>query len=512
MRFGSVNVPGIGGPELAAKQDKLTGAAGQVVGFDSAGAAAAVPGWSNPNILINWDFRHPVNRNGGAEYTAGGYTIDRWNITGGKGNTVTLAGSGIVFDNTAGTVSNQLYEVVKSKAIFEKEVSFSIIADGKLISARGCAFPETGAAVVYDDKKMALILRVMDSGYPAVCIWVYPGNKYTITAAKLELGSQQTLARQDADGNWVLNDPPNYDLQYALCSLYSPTTGEWVGGRHSNPNLLDNWYFVDPINQRGQAEYTGSYVYSIDHWVVHDAKYSVDSHEITAAGQSPKFFQKIESARIPAGTVCTFSVIAGGKLYSVSGDSSSYKEVSTPFGKIIMWAPSNGLKLFDIQFYGLAENEAVTITAAKLELGSQQTLAHQDASGNWVLNDLLNKARELLKCQRYYIKTRISRVPCMICTNDTSCFVWASVKLPTAMRLNRPTVVSLAIDNWISHSGKMYDATGTKVTKVEVMTDGSCDADGNIAFKIYLAEPLTDYVPASLGTIASISMTLSAEL
>ena len=44
-----------------------------------------------------------------------------------------------------------------------------------------------------------------------------------------------------------------------------------------------------------------------------------------------------------------------------------------------------------------------TILAAKLELGTHQTLAHQDAAGNWVLNDPPpDKALELLKCQRYY--------------------------------------------------------------------------------------------------------------
>lgn len=43
------------------------------------------------------------------------------------------------------------------------------------------------------------------------------------------------------------------------------------------------------------------------------------------------------------------------------------------------------------------------IHAAKLELGSTQTLAHQDENGNWVLNDPPpNKALELAKCQRYY--------------------------------------------------------------------------------------------------------------
>ena len=43
------------------------------------------------------------------------------------------------------------------------------------------------------------------------------------------------------------------------------------------------------------------------------------------------------------------------------------------------------------------------ITAVKLELGTHQTLAHQDAAGNWVLNDPPpDKTLEMLKCQRYY--------------------------------------------------------------------------------------------------------------
>ena len=43
------------------------------------------------------------------------------------------------------------------------------------------------------------------------------------------------------------------------------------------------------------------------------------------------------------------------------------------------------------------------ILAAKLELGRNQTLAHQDEDGTWMLNDPPpDKALELAKCQRYY--------------------------------------------------------------------------------------------------------------
>ena len=38
---------------------------------------------------------------------------------------------------------------------------------------------------------------------------VSPNSSVTIKAAKLELGSTQTLTHQDEDGNWVLNDPPS---------------------------------------------------------------------------------------------------------------------------------------------------------------------------------------------------------------------------------------------------------------------------------------------------------------
>ena len=44
----------------------------------------------------------------------------------------------------------------------------------------------------------------------------------------------------------------------------------------------------------------------------------------------------------------------------------------------------------------------ITIKAAKLELGSQQALAHQDTNGNWVLNEIPDYGEQLAKCQRYF--------------------------------------------------------------------------------------------------------------
>lgn len=48
-------------------------------------------------------------------------------------------------------------------------------------------------------------------------------NGCDVYAIKLELGSQQTLAHQDADGNWVLNEIPDYGEQLARCQRYFQT-------------------------------------------------------------------------------------------------------------------------------------------------------------------------------------------------------------------------------------------------------------------------------------------------
>ena len=89
--------------ELSGKQPKLRGSAGQVVGFGADGAARAVAGWSNPNLLDNWYFADPVNQRGQEEYTATGYTIDRWRIAQGMKAAVRITDSGLEIKRTSDT-------------------------------------------------------------------------------------------------------------------------------------------------------------------------------------------------------------------------------------------------------------------------------------------------------------------------------------------------------------------------------------------------------------------------
>ena len=249
----AVVTPGQMEQALAAKQDKLTGQPGQVVGFDGMGLAYAVPGWSNQNLLINADFRNPVNRNGKTSYSGGGPTIDGWQAYAGA-PAVSLEDGAIRFSK------GDWGQPLRIKGILPGTYTMSALASGGNFAAFSFSIPAGSGPATYYFDIPGTNLR-MTFAYK----WIVQSHLFYLTnnsdaddarviAAKLERGPIQTLAHQDADGNWVLNDPPDYDLQYALCSLYSPITGEWVGSQHSNPNLLDNWYFVGPINQRGQME------------------------------------------------------------------------------------------------------------------------------------------------------------------------------------------------------------------------------------------------------------------
>lgn len=137
-----------------------------------------------------------------------------------------------------------------------------------------------------------------------------------------------------------------------------------------NRNLLDNWYFMNPVNQRGVSGTISEAGYFIDRWKLVSGSVTLTSTGITINGT---ISQVLENA---AGTNVTASALTTTGIVSVSYDNSS--------------------KTFTITGTGQ------TFVATKLELGSQQTLAHQDEDGNWVLNEIPDYGEELAKCQRYY--------------------------------------------------------------------------------------------------------------
>lgn len=180
------------------------------------------------NLLDNWYFADPVNQRGNTEYTALGYTIDRWKISAGQSGSMKLSIGDTYVGITAGADSytrvDQVFEgstdlygvTVTGSALFE---------DGTLWSGSG-VFPSAvdgvySTTVLYSNSAHSLLLQTAGNGSSILRIMANAGITINVKAVKLELGTQQTLARKAVDGTWALIDPPpNKAEELAKCQRY----------------------------------------------------------------------------------------------------------------------------------------------------------------------------------------------------------------------------------------------------------------------------------------------------
>lgn len=144
----------------------------------------------------------------------------------------------------------------------------------------------------------------------------------------------------------------------------------------SNPNLLDNWYFVGggdqqggPINQRKQTSYSSAGA-AIDRWKLTSGSMTIAASGVTLNGS----LVQIREQSIGQ-TFVTSALLSDGTMITPTYDDST--------------------KTFTLT----ASNK--TIVAVKLELGEIQTLAHLE-NGVWVLNEIPDYETQLLRCQRFY--------------------------------------------------------------------------------------------------------------
>ena len=177
----------------------------------------------------------------------------------------------------------------------------------------------------------------------------------------------------------------------------------------TNPNLLDNWYFGRPVNQRGQTEYTEDTTYTIDRWwLQYDTTLSVVDGGIKIGGKWD--VQQYFENTLPNATYTLsllykdrtgsdpLRLIAGNRTDGDIAQTES-KDASGILSVTFSTATSN--KVY-FGFAGSVDNSA-TIIAAKLELGSTQTLAHKE-NGVWVLNEIPDFGEQLRRCQRHLVK------------------------------------------------------------------------------------------------------------
>lgn len=196
---------------------------------------------------------------------------------------------------------------------------------------------------------------------------------------------------------------PVWDMQTASAGQIDACCGMGKG-----VNLLDNWYFLDPVNQRqwSGGSFSVNVVYSIDRWWQYNGVGSLSSNGYNLSGYFD-FNQSIEPklAELLQTTECIFSV-----LFTVDNQPDTHL-VSCLKSHTGIYNTLNMLYATDVANYGPRialystpdNSHTYHIIAVKAELGTVQTLAHRDTSGNWVLSDPPpNKSLELLKCQRYF--------------------------------------------------------------------------------------------------------------
>ena len=184
-----------------------------------------------------------------------------------------------------------------------------------------------------------------------------------------------------------------------------------------NPNLLDNWYFGNPVNQRGQTSYTGS-GYAVDRWKMSEGvTVEVANGALNISYSTPgwNLGEFLDNMLVP-GVTYTLSCIYKASVNPIRlvvawGDSQFFYNEASPISddwalaQITGTIPANATISFNqvvIQSLGSSTGD-FSLKAVKLELGSQQTLAHQDADGNWVLNEIPDYGEQLRRSQRYLI-------------------------------------------------------------------------------------------------------------
>lgn len=291
-----------------------------------------------------------------------------------------------------------------------------------------------------------------------------------------------------------------------------------------NPNLLVNWYFGNPVNQRGQTSYPGG-AYAVDRWlpssgntslVVNDGFLTVTTRTNGAA------VDQIQEFPYPPGTVLTLSALmrcttanAGLQCrFGKDGTATDYSETVMLTGTgdwelitLPLTIPSGiGAVLQSPRFRGTAAGITYDIKAIKLELGTQQTLAHQE-NGVWVLNEIPDYSEQYRRCLRYFQSIQGGNFPIFageVGATGRLCF---TVPLVEPMR-SGVTVADVAASDIYTTAGraKLIDAPGYGVWAQHLNAVTIWTAKNSV--KDYT----TDAAIAGAGAVCMATLNLSAEL
>ena len=423
-------------------------------------ALANLGAQASNNLLVNPRFKYNSRSQQSYSSSSGDFfSFDGWIAQGSAGAASVSANSGGGITLTTSASNQGIKQLVYKNKMPNGTYTISILVNGTVFSE---TFAFSGSDVVNSYTGQNFYYAVVSATSDTYAIYLLveyltTQQSYTITAAKLELGSVSTLQAE-------LDNPPPEDVEKLKLDMYDLDPGRCAYLPWHNENLLDNWYFVGggsqqgggqfPINQRGETSYTaGDYQYCIDRWLQDGENVTIVDNGIKIEAQDTtdldnKIYQLIEG--VPHNVPLTFSAMIDNKLYIVQGMSlTGIQNIVSDFIGVEI-GENNGYQ------YALIRNtqSSITIQAAKLERGFLSTLASKNEEGNWVLNDPPpNFQQELAKCQRYLLVPFNSSdiyLSVGIGTTFTANDANILIPLPVSMRV-KPTVTMNG--NWTLRGG-----------------------------------------------------------
>lgn len=400
--------------------------------------------YPRPNLLDNWYFvgggsqqgggQFPINSRGQTSYTGASYWIDRWISTDGNLK-CNVNSDSIRLTKASLNGQSPLIQVVPHNDLVGKTVTVSILYRGSISGTARFIFPWSSQYDLTSSDDWTLYsatgtaaLRTFGNFTNVILTGVQLRSDFTlnsyldIAAIKLELGSTQTLAHQE-NGTWVLNEIPDYEEQLIRCQTSTADSADYYANQKvmtnqmvTNPNLLDNWYFVGggsqlgdgifPINQRGQTSYTSASQYSIDRWKLggaHPVEVLSTGVKITCNSSTSVNNALVQPlANLPPGVYTMSALIienttTNGFLLRFNTSTASVSSGIGLFSRT--FTASSDIATVSLQFTDRSNDNGnyITVAAIKLERGATQTLAHQE-NGVWVLNEIPNFEEQLIRC------------------------------------------------------------------------------------------------------------------
>lgn len=171
-------------------------------------------------------------------------------------------------------------------------------------------------------------------------------------------------------------------------------------------NLLHNWDFRNPVNQRGESKYSTTRKYTIDRWfmISGGGKITKASGGVTVNGSAGAiyFVQPLEYSAGLAGKTVTLSaaLASGGGRMGIYTGTDIFATANVAGSKMLSGAGTDSIKItlpssisgYICVYFACDSGESMTLERVKLEIGKSSTL---DSSAP------MDYGKELEVCRRY---------------------------------------------------------------------------------------------------------------